>query len=308
MSCPDANAPIDINLQNIAGKCNLKCAYNYNYPISTCNVTNRGSYISIRYDTFPNPPITYNTVPYNVQEIRIYNPSLHSFAGNKSVGEIIIIHNSNKGGNPLLVCVPLEEDNSNTTGSSFLTDIIETMSTSAPSDGESTNVSIDNFTLNDFVSKTPFFSYTAIQPYQPCVGNVYIIVFGKASGSCKISTNTLQKFKSIITENTYTVKKGPLLFYNSDGPGSSQNEDEIFIDCQPVNTSAEETTMTTETTSSSGSMEPIDIMNTPSFQIIIVCLLTILLIFGVKYVFGYFQDINFNKINATIVKGLNGNG
>ena len=85
MSCPDANSPIDIDLQNIAGKCNLKCAYNYNYPVSSCSVTNRGTYISIRYDSSSSAPVTYNTIPYNVQEIRIYNQSLHSFGGIKTV-------------------------------------------------------------------------------------------------------------------------------------------------------------------------------------------------------------------------------
>ena len=29
MSCPDSNAPIDININDIAGKCDLKCNYSY---------------------------------------------------------------------------------------------------------------------------------------------------------------------------------------------------------------------------------------------------------------------------------------
>ena len=284
MSCPNANAPIDISLQNISGKCDLKCAYSFNYPSSSCNVTNRGTYILMNYDSSSTPPVTYNTNPYTVKEIRIYNPSLHSFGNKKSVGEIIIIHISNKGGNPLLVCVPLEEDNSNTKGSSDLTAIIDTMATNAPSDGESTNVSINDFTLNDFVPKKPFFSYTAIQPYQPCIGNVDLIVFGKLLSSCKISTDTLQKFKMIIAPNTYTIKKGPFFFYNSKGPDSSNiTDDEIFIDCKPVNSSTEETTITNQTdtdTDTSFSMK--DIVNNPAFIFIMTFLAIIVIIYIIK--------------------------
>jgi len=284
MSCPNANSPIDIAIQDISGNCDLKCAYNFNYPVSSCNVTNRGSYISMSYDSSSNPPVMYNATPYTVKEIRIYNPSLHSFGEKKSVGEIIITHISNKGGNPLLVCVPLEEDNATTKGSSYLSSIIDTMATNAPSDGESTNVLINDFTLNEFVPKKPFFSYTAIQPYQPCVGNVDLIVFGKAIGSCKISTDALQKFKSIITENTYTVKEGPLLFYNSKGPGSSESmDDEIFIDCKPVNSSTEETTITNQTsTSTTQQMTMEDIVNNPAFIFIMSFLAIIVIIYVIK--------------------------
>ena len=105
MSCPNSNSPIDINIRSISGNCDLKCAYNFKYPISSCNATNRGDYLSLSYDAFSNPPATYNTKPYNVTEIRIYIPSLHSFVGKKTAGEIVIIHNSTSGGNSLLVCV-----------------------------------------------------------------------------------------------------------------------------------------------------------------------------------------------------------
>ena len=31
MSCPNSTSPIDISLSNIAGKCDLKCVYNFKY-------------------------------------------------------------------------------------------------------------------------------------------------------------------------------------------------------------------------------------------------------------------------------------
>jgi len=270
MSCPNANAPIDINQKNIAGKCDLKCAYNFNYPNSSCIATNRGSYISLSYDSFSTAPVRYNAVDYNVKEIRIYNPSLHSFIGNKTAAELVIIHISNKGTKPLLVCIPLTKNNSDSSASSNLTNIINSLSINAPSDGESTTITIDNFTLNNFVPKKPFFSYTAIQPYQPCIGDVDILVFGPKESACYISDDSLSKLKSINIENTYTIKSGPLLFFNIKGPNQSNMGDQIYIDCQPVNKSESQQNITTSSSDNNNTMD-IDwntIINNPIFKII----------------------------------------
>jgi carbonic anhydrase len=160
MSCPNANSPIDISQQKVAGKCDLKCEYNYNYPNSSCIATNRGDYISIAYDTFSSSPVNYNSIDYNVKEIRIYHPSLHTFNENKSIAEVIIIHISNKGTIPLLVCIPLIENNTNSDSSTILTTIINNVSINAPSEGESATITMDNFSLTPFIPQKPFFSYT----------------------------------------------------------------------------------------------------------------------------------------------------
>jgi len=292
MSCPNSNAPIDISIQKSSGKCDLKCAYNFKYPNSSCTATNRGDYISLSYDATSTSPVTYNAVGYNVQEIRLYVPSLHTFNGSHAVGEIMIIHVSNKGTKPLLVCVPLTEGNSSSSEATFiLSSIVTAMASNAPSEGETTNVNMNNFTMDAFVPKKPYFSYTAIQPYQPCVGDVDLIVFTPLMAKCSIDSGTLNKLNTIISENSYTTKTGPLLFFNEKGPGSSVG-DEIYIDCKPVNQSAEETMITQSTESSSSSFSfsspsvSIDmnsILDSPAFQIFLASLLFIfiLLVFSV---------------------------
>ena len=59
MSCPNATAPIDINISKITGKCALKCSYSFHYSNSACIATNRGEYISISYDKSSSPPVLY---------------------------------------------------------------------------------------------------------------------------------------------------------------------------------------------------------------------------------------------------------
>ena len=121
MSCPNATAPIDIGKDNIAGKCDLKCEFSFHYNNSSCIATNRGDYISLAYDYSSSPPVVYNSASYDVKEVRIYSPSLHSFNGSKADGEFIIIHNTSSGANPLFVCIPIKSSNTSEESSKNLT-------------------------------------------------------------------------------------------------------------------------------------------------------------------------------------------
>lgn len=302
MSCPNSNAPIDISIQKISGKCDLKCAYNYKYPNSSCTATNRGDYISLSYDSTSTSPVTYNAVGYNVQEVRLYTPSLHTFNGSHAVAEIIIIHVSNKGTKPLLVCVPVTEGNSSSDGNAILGNIISVMAKSAPAEGETANVNIDNFTMDSFVPKKPYFSYTAIQPYQPCIGDVDLIVFTPLMAKCTISSESLNKLNTIISNNDYTIKTGPLLFFNEKGPGSAGVGDEIYIDCKPINKSVEETMITQSVSVGNGESSSVDmnsILESPAFQILVSSLLFILILFVFNMITKMFSGGGSNKVGGT---------
>ena len=107
MSCNSATAPVDINKGSTEGPCSLKCRYQFNYSPSSCNVKNEGSYISINYDKQSGmPPVKYNNVFFNVQEVRLFRPSLHTYNGSKAAAEMIIVHSGDS--NNLLVCIPIK--------------------------------------------------------------------------------------------------------------------------------------------------------------------------------------------------------
>lgn len=281
MSCTNTNSPINIDSNNVAGTCDLKCSYSFQYPNSSCVVTNRGDYLSIKYDSFSISPVKYNTIDYNVNEVRVYTPSLHSFNGQKVTGEIIIVHNSTRGTQPLLVCVPFTENNFNTDSSIVLSNIINGAALNAPADGETTTISIDDFSLNPFIPLKTFFSYTGNHPYQPCTGTVDFIVFTPLVSSCYISTEALTKLTKIISKNIYTIQKGPSLFINSTGPSNGVGGDDIYIDCKPINKSDEEIRISKNINGSSTSSEPItleSITSNPIFQIVMGSLLFIIII------------------------------
>lgn len=282
MSCPDATAPIDISKINITGKCDLKCEFSFHYNDSVCVATNRGNYISLSYDTSSSPPVTYNSAAYDVTEVRIYSPSLHSFNGTKTDGEIIIIHNSASGSNPLFVCIPVKSSNTGETSGKNLTSIVQTVSSNAPAEDEKTTVSISRFNLNAFVPRKPFFSYTASEPFQPCSsGKIEYIVFSTDS-AIGVAERVISSLQKVISENSYDIKPSPGLFFNEKGPTNGPGSDQIYIDCQPVGKSDEQEIIITDSGSSASSFTTENIMENKYFIMFLGCIGFVIIIFIIK--------------------------
>ena len=284
MSCPNATAPIDISMSKITGKCDLKCSYSFHYSNSSCIATNRGDYISISYDKTSSPPVLYNATGFDVKEIRLYVPSLHSYNDSKTDGELIIAHTSNTGEKPLLVCIPIKSNNTSSVSALFFKTLIDTVASSAPSDGETTTVNMPKFNLDLLVPRKPFFSYSATEPYQPCSEEVDYIVFGPLQGSLDMMPETLTKLQSIILSNPYDVKTGPNLFYNEKGPRQGgAGGGEIYIDCQPVGSSDDSTEVVTETGSSSYPSTVSEWLNNPVVKLLLGSLIFIAILYAIKY-------------------------
>jgi len=292
MSCPNATAPIDIGKENIAGKCDLKCEFSFHYNNSSCIATNRGDYISLAYDSSSSPPVIYNSSSYDVKEVRIYSPSLHSFNGSKADGEFIIIHNSSSGAKPLLVCIPVKSSNTGEESSKILTTIIQTVSSNAPADSEKTTVSLSRFNLNAFVPRKPFFSYTASEPYQPCsTGNVEYIVYPSDS-AIGLAERILAALQKVIAANSYDIKPSPGLFFNPKGPTSGAGSGEIYIDCQPVGESDEDKIIVTDSGSSSESMTAEELMQNKYFQMFLGCIIFLVLVYIINLLVGSVNPAN----------------
>ena len=284
MSCPNATAPIDISLSNITGKCDYKCSFSFQYSNSSCVATNRGDYLSLSYDKSSSPPVLYNNAGYNVEEIRIYTPSLHSYNNSKMDGELIIVHTSNTGANPLLVCIPIKSNNNSSISALLFKTIVETVANSAPADGESTTVALNRFNLNAIVPKKPYFSYSATEPYQPCSTPVEYIVYAPLNAALDMMPETLTKLQSIIQSNPYDIKTGPNLFFNEKGPSiGGADGGEIYIDCQPVDSSDDQVEVVTDT---SGSISFQDWLNNPAVKLVLGSLLFIVILYAVKQFLG----------------------
>ena len=312
MSCPTATAPIDISMSNITGKCDYKCSYSFSYNNSSCVATNRGDYLSLSYDKSSSPPVLYNSSGYDVQEIRLYIPSLHSYNDSKTDGELVIVHSSNTGAKPLLVCIPIKSNNTSSVSALFFKTVVDTVADSAPSNGESTTVNIPKYNLSAIVPKKPFFSYSATEPYQPCSSDVEYIVFDLLQAHLDMMPETLTKLESIIQSNPYDIKTGPSLFYNEKGPGNGSAGNDIYIDCQPVGESDETTDVVTDTGGSSFS----EWLDSPVVKLVLGSLLFIIILYGINNLLKLFKPIKGGSLETahkstgglTGLSGLTGGG
>ena len=229
--CSNATSPINISMSSIEGPCVLKCDYNYKYGTYTPNITNKGSYLALNYSGKTNP-VKYNDEMYNVTEIRIYQPSLHTYnQSSKADGEIMIIHNG--PGKNLIVSVPFISGGKTDKGSVQLNTLITESALRVPTVNESVTTSSGNFSLDNFIpDKKGYFSYTGTLPYTPCNGTYSYIVYN-IGDALNIEASLLLKLKQIITSTNTPVKTNSL-FYNKNGANSRGNDDNIYIDCQPV--------------------------------------------------------------------------
>ena len=271
---------IDISKKNISGKCDLKCAYNFNYQESNTTAKNQGVLINLTYDNSKSPPVTYNTQKYTVTGISITSPSLHLFNGVTTDAEIIIEHTPVKGGPLLKVGIPVKSSSESSDASYLLKEIIELTGTNAPSQGESTNLSISGFSLDKIVPNKPYYSYTDNDK------NDWII-FGILE-AIPLNSNTLSTLKKIIKPFPLPMIGGQI-FFNTSGPNSTKVGEGIYISCKPTGSSSEETEVEYSKNTSSYNFD--NILDNPVtktiFQIIIGCILFILVFLIFNYIYQW---------------------
>jgi carbonic anhydrase len=228
--------PMNISPQNVVGTCNYKCALSFDYPVSSCTATNSGNYVTLSF-TDSTSPVMFNKNKYNLSESFIYSPSLHSYNNMQADAEICIALTPTEGGNQLYICIPISTNGTSNNASNILSEIIQAVANGAPSQGGSVSQGINDFTLNDFIPIREFYNYTSID------GRTDFIAFG-SQNAVYISQSNLTSLQKVIKPvDGIAFPSGPSLFLNPDGPtkGDGITSDNIYIDCQPTNSSEEET-------------------------------------------------------------------
>jgi hypothetical protein len=272
---------INISPSNVVGRCDLKCSYHFKYSESNSTAKNNGVMISLTYDSDSTPQVIHNEEKYNVGTISIVSPSIHIFNNDSLPGEIIIEHIPVKGGNILNVCVPFTSSSESSTASELITEVINLVASNAPSKGDSTNLNIPNFNLQNIVPRKSFFTYVQ--------DTTDWIVFGKID-AIPLSSSTISKLQQIITP--YKIgTPGVDLYFNSKGPISGvQIGNGIYISCQPTGSSKEETAVKYDKTPSSTTIDLSTIYKDPMFKTLITIILGIILFIIIFYSIGSFYN------------------
>lgn len=282
------NAPIDISPTSSVA-CSNRCVFNYNYAQSDCTAYSKTNYLSLTYKN--GNQSKFNNTDYYVDEIRIYWGPIHTYGSQPATvskstttqtadAELIIIHKSSTSANILYVCIPIIQSNLDTVSSQKLKYLITNIQGTQ-------SINIKNFyNLNDFVNKTaPFYTYTA-SSFLNCSQKVDYIVYHPNNYSIpilpsiySILTNIISKnvvYQPITNFNSKIVK--PALYYNSKGSGSGKiADDQIYIDCQPVDKSEETVVMNKEVISKNVTFS--SLQQNQYFQVIVGFLLFIIILY-----------------------------
>lgn len=247
MSCDNATAPINITNKDDVENCEQKCSFQYHYGLSSTNITNEGQYLSIEYDSNNQTyPVNFNNELYSAKEVRVYQPSLHEWNGKQTDGELVIIHttclptsNQSQCKPALVVCIPLSSGVSSDNASMILDKIISQGMSLAPARGETATINLSiPFTLNDFIPKKPFYSYTGISPIDNCASECHFVVFGSEDA---IAIDIVNLTKMHIDHDPVPIQDNKY-YYNPNGPSGlklAKGKDEIYIDCQPTDSSGQ---------------------------------------------------------------------
>jgi hypothetical protein len=276
---------MNITPSAITNMCDEKCLFSYSYPIvNTLNISNNGNNYVITYSS-SNPPVTFNNLGYNLQNVSIYFPSLHTFNNTSEVGEIVMNHvcQTNQS-NQLSICIPVLS--SGGVSCPLFTDIIGCCigqssynpEDTSPVTSSSTSYSLPNADFNTFINlvSSPTYYYYNESSTQD------VIVFSLTSGISLPSD-----FSSVTTyvtpSTTILFPSVSQLYYNSDGPTVDYGDGDIYIDCQPVNQSNETILDLKNTSNIFSSTTNIFGINTTLIEILGIFLLCLCISYGIYF-------------------------
>lgn len=216
--------------------CEDKCSLSFNYPNSpSCVITNSGNLFNISYQLENSySPVTFNNSQFYFHSNVIYLalPSIHEYNGSDTTAELFFCLTDNTN-QTLCISIPINSNakNSSPLLTNILSDIVDYQINES---GESKTININDFTLNDIIPYKPYYYYEN--------DNTNVIAYG-IENALYISESTLSTLSSYITNIPDSVKAiifpyTSTLLKNIKGPSISKSG-EIYIDCQPVNSSKE---------------------------------------------------------------------
>ncbi len=223
-------------------KCSLKCNLFYNYKdspniqVSKGPTVNSYSYLYITSTAdfgASRNSVLYNSIPYNVTDIYMYNSGIHKFSDTISIPIEIVIKHRSSNNTYLYICIPVSSTDSNT--STNLIDNIITTYDASPNG----QLYIQSLNLNYIIPKSPYFTHTGKYRNEDGPNDVYIVF---PSNSFYINQQTLDKFTTLCSNSFDLGTTSAITLYEND-KGTTENgfsgEGQIYIDCQPTDSEGE---------------------------------------------------------------------
>lgn len=286
----DLSKIMNVSGSSISGNCNNKCSYSFNYPDSSVTATNNGNMIQLNYNNSPSSQVSFNSTTYNVSSFGILTPSSHKYNNSLADAEFFIQHSPIGSGGLLFIYIPISLNGNNGSGTDFVSQVIKSISTSAPSSGQSTSNGISEISLNKLIPMKSYYNYT-----DDSNNNNIVFDLKDAIG---IQNVTLAILNKVVRKWSTPARFGPQLFVNTKGPtfgvGNDSGGSDIYIDCQPTDASSETVVMssgsgTGPTNSFKNDISFHSIVTNPFFLIVVSLVVFVLLFYGIQKLINHFH-------------------
>ena len=281
------NNIINISSDTIAGKCDNKCSYVFDYLNTNLVAKKDKKMITIINDGIE-PVVKYNNNNYMVSSTMVVSPSLHKFNNNKTDGEILIEHMPIQGGNKMYVCIPIIQSTNFSSASVIISLIIESIKASANAENNIIQVKADKFSLNSFIPKGTFYSYRGNDLNN---SDADFVVFG-IENAIPMSQNIFNSLTELIMPSSVQMTGGAL-FVNDKGT----NVNSMFDTTGAITSAAAVTSAVVKLVDNKSSAPFID---TEIINIIIQIILNCLFFFTVFYIINFTFNYLLSGVNNKI--------
>jgi carbonic anhydrase len=203
--CSSKNqSPINIDTENIQN-CQSLCDFKTLYQPSTCFVNYKNNLVRLKIS--PGSYIEYQNILYELKEITIHTPTLHSFDNFKYDLEICLIHNISSDNktttttdtpNGIILCRLFESGPHYGNAESFINQVINEIPKEDMDYDKEIDVS-ESWGPNMLIPENKsFYMYDGSLPFPPCDTNYKVIIYEDIGN---IGRTNLEIFKLNIGEN-----------------------------------------------------------------------------------------------------------
>jgi len=223
---------VALNVNNTKD-CSSRCSLEFSFGVGDCILKNETHYYSF-LNYLPNTyKVQFNGNPYYIQDIRLYKQNFYNIHSLDIASNCTLFIHLTHGNKNLLLCIPIAVNNMVSNSKVFFDQILD-----FPEENKTKTYRIDNgFRLSSLIPKGAYYYFKDSTPYPPCTGSYSVILFTNID-MLNMSKKTYDKMNiKPLTLNNYTFTGH--LYYNKQGtshPDFNTGEDDIYIDCQPVET------------------------------------------------------------------------
>jgi len=191
-------SPINLDTDNLK-ECRTLCNITHRFASTKCFVQYKNKTITLRPSS--GSFTEYESTLYELKEISIHTPSLHSIDGQKFDLEICLIHklsdNSSQNAG-LMVCCMFERGPHHGNSEQFISQIINDIPADPIDYDKEVNVS-DLWSADMVIpEKSGYFSYDGSLPYPPCQEGYKVFVYEKIGN---IGDSNIETFKKYLGNN-----------------------------------------------------------------------------------------------------------